>query len=67
MIRKLFSKVILILALIFCSKMMVSAQGGATPPPDPGDPVPITGIELLIGAGAFFGAKRLIDSRRAKQ
>ena len=35
-------------------------------PPDPGDPVPITGIEILVGAGAFFGVKRLLDSRKNK-
>jgi hypothetical protein len=36
-------------------------------PNNPGgdpDTVPITGIELLVGAGALLGAKRILDKRR---
>jgi len=36
------------------------------PASDPDNPVPITGIELLIGAGALFGAKKLMQ-RKPKQ
>lgn len=37
-------------------------------PGDPGgdpdeNPVPITGIEFLIGAGMLFGAKKILSSR----
>ncbi len=32
----------------------LAAQPGA-PPPDPGDPVPISGIGWLIGLGASLG------------
>lgn len=35
------------------------------PPCDPGQPAPITGIEILIGAGALLGAKRMIKNRKA--
>jgi hypothetical protein len=41
----------------------VFAQIGP-PPPDPQQPVPITGIELLIGAGAALGVKKIMDSRK---
>jgi hypothetical protein len=40
-------------------------------PPPPGDPmtdpdptVPITGIELLIGAGALFGAFKALEKKK---
>ena len=39
------------------------AQPG--PPPTPPDnPVPITGIEYLIAAGAAFGAKKIYDKKK---
>lgn len=28
------------------------------PPPDPGNPVPISGIEILLGLGALLGIRR---------
>lgn len=34
------------------------------PPGDPGAPVPITGIEILIGAGVLLGAKRILSKRK---
>ncbi len=36
-------------------------------PGDPDEPVPITGIEILLGIGGALGAKRIIDSRRNKK
>lgn len=44
----------------------VYAQPG--PPGNPNDPnpVPITGIEYLIAAGAAFGAKKVYDKRKKK-
>jgi hypothetical protein len=56
--------------LLLISGYMVNAQPGETTPGDPsGDPdaVPITGIEILLGAGALFGGKRLLDSRRTQK
>lgn len=35
------------------------------PPIDPGAPVPITGIEILIGAGALLGAKKILGNRKS--
>lgn len=31
---------------------------------DPDNPVPITGIEYLIAAGAAFGAKKIYDKKK---
>ena len=46
--------------------LLLKAQPGG-PPNDPGDnPVPITGIEYLIAAGAAFGAKKVYDKRKGK-
>jgi hypothetical protein len=39
------------------------AQPGPPDPPDD-NPVPITGIEYLIAAGAAFGAKKLYDKKK---
>jgi hypothetical protein len=64
MIRSHLVKFFLIGALILSTHSLI-AQPGA-PPPDPGDPVPITGIEILIGVGALYGSKRLIENRKTK-
>ncbi len=37
------------------------------PPGDPPDPVPITGIEILLAVGGALGIKRIIDMRRTKK
>jgi hypothetical protein len=52
--------------LLLISGYMVNAQPG--PPGDPNaDPdVPITGIEILIGAGALLGVKRALRNRNSK-
>jgi len=36
------------------------------PPEDLGAPVPISGIEILIGAGAVLGIKRFKQNRKPK-
>lgn len=38
------------------------AQPGP-PPPDPGDPVPVTGIELLLVGGAAIGVRKFYKRR----
>jgi len=51
------------------SFLLVSIVGYAQPGDpggDPDNPVPITGIEYLIAAGAAFGAKKLYDKRKSK-
>ncbi len=55
---------LLIALLFFCSPLL--AQPGD--PGDGGDPdVPISGIEVLIGAGALLGAKKMYAKRKASQ
>jgi len=51
--------------LLLASTNLVSAQPG-NPSSDPDNPTPITGIEILLGAGAFIGAKKLLN-RNKKQ
>ena len=54
---------LVIIGLIFCSRV----YGQPGPPTEPGDnPVPITGIEYLIAAGAAFGAKKVYDKRKKR-
>ncbi|NOS55450.1 MAG: hypothetical protein HOP37_04240 [Cyclobacteriaceae bacterium] len=55
-------KRVLALSFLFCvSAVVVYAQPG-----DPGgDPdVPITGIEILIGAGGALGIKKMLKKRK---
>lgn len=49
--------------VLFFSCFTANAQ--PTLPPPPANPVPITGIEILVGAGALLGAKRLITNRKS--
>jgi hypothetical protein len=56
----------LLTLIIFLSVGMYSLKAQPGPPPPPPDnPVPITGIEYLIAAGAAFGAKKLYDKKKS--
>jgi len=37
------------------------------PPSDPDADVPITGIEVIVGVGALFGAKKYFDLRKKQR
>ena len=51
------------MVLMFCSICQVTfAQPG-----DPTEPVPITGIEILLALGGLLGIKKIIDARRTKK
>ncbi|MBK6264825.1 hypothetical protein JKA74_07235 [Marivirga sp. S37H4] len=63
--NKLFGKTFLIALCVIGFTVTGNAQPGPPPPPDE-NPVPITGIEFLIAAGAAFGAKKVYDKRKAK-
>lgn len=65
---KLFKLILTVALVVFGSQILLSAP----PPPPAGSPgcwpppcVPIDGgISLLIAAGAAYGAKKLVDSRK---
>ena len=48
---------------------LISFQGQSQPanPGGGGKPLPITGIEILIGAGAAFGIKKIISRVKSKK
>jgi hypothetical protein len=56
-------KLLTLTVFLFLGASSVRAQPGPPPPP-PDNPVPITGIEYLIAAGAAFGAKKLYDKKK---
>jgi hypothetical protein len=58
----MYKNVLLVLIFIFAVSLAVAQPGGG-PPPDPGEPLPITGIEILLGLGCLLGIKRLRDIR----
>jgi hypothetical protein len=58
--RKSFALVLILTCMVVS---LAVAQPGGGPPPDPGQPLPITGIEILLGIGCLLGIKRLRDSR----
>lgn len=43
------------------------AQPGSGPPPDPGEPLPISGIEVLLVGGALLGAGRKLVLRKLRK
>jgi len=59
MIDQKMMRLVLGIVLLF-SCIIVNAQPG----PPPTNPVPITGIEILVGAGALLGAKRMVANRK---
>ena len=52
-----------IAVLVFCFLFGVA---NGQPGPPPANPVPISGIEILLGVGALLGAKNLWDTRKRK-
>jgi hypothetical protein len=57
----------LILVTSFLSILAISLYAQPGDPGgggDPDNPVPITGIEYLIAAGAAFGAKKIYDKKK---
>lgn len=61
---KKIKKSTLIFSLSFIGFYSLNAQPGGGTPTDPDNPVPITGIEYLIAAGAAFGAKKIYDKKK---
>lgn len=59
--RTLYFLLCTVLLVVFQSADVFGQPGGF---PDPDNPVPITGIEYLIGGGLFYGIRSLIKSRK---
>ena len=63
----MFMKRIKLAIVFFLVSLASFAQPGGGGPGGGGDPdVPLGGIELLIAAGAAFGAKRWFDKSKKK-
>lgn len=62
--KRIFKTVIICSFLTIAGLSVVLGQPG-DPGGDPDNPIPITGIEILIAAGAFFGIKYLRDKRKS--
>ena len=58
-IRKFFYVLV-----ILCTLMGTQAFGQPENPAVDPDTVPITGLELLLGAGALLGVKRLLGKKK---
>lgn len=51
--------------MLFSLVLMVSATAQpGPPPPDAGQPVPVTGIEYLLAAGAFWGGRQFLKKKK---
>jgi hypothetical protein len=62
-LRKL-GRSIYIVFLMACLMVTVVAQGQPTDPSADPDTVPISGLEILLGAGALLGAKKLLGKKK---
>ena len=60
--RRLIYFLFCTVVLVFWQSTDVLGQPGGFPDPD--NPVPITGIEYLIGGGLVYGIRSLIKSRK---
>lgn len=59
--------IVILFFLIACFPVMAQPCGTpGLPPCDPGDPVPITGIEFLIGLGVLFGVKKIRQNKSSR-
>ncbi|SMG37494.1 hypothetical protein SAMN05661096_02456 [Marivirga sericea] len=56
-------KLLTLTVFLIIGGFSLNAQPGPPGPPED-NPVPITGIEYLIAAGAAFGAKKIYDKKK---
>lgn len=61
----LVKKFLFILFFILQVNILIAQPGGGPPPPA-GEPVPLTGAEYLLAAGALFGLNKIRKSFKAK-
>lgn len=60
--RRILSFLLCTVVLVLVQSVDVFGQPGGFPDPD--NPVPISGIEYLIGGGLVYGIRSLIKSRK---
>lgn len=62
---KRISWVFILTTLFVCKGFDINAQpGGGGSPGGDDQPVPITGIELILGAGALLGARKMYNKHK---
>ena len=47
--------------------MLIVGNLLAQPGPPPNPDVPLTGMEILVGVGVIFGARKILELRRNKK
>lgn len=60
-------KLFLYIAFLLLAHQISIAQPGGGGDPGGGEPVPLGGLEILLGLGAALGAKRILDLRKGKK
>lgn len=53
-----------LLCIVVLSLWQTAVFGQPGDPPNPDDPVPITGLEYLIGGGILYGIRSLLKARK---
>lgn len=54
----------LIWLLMFLTTWVTAFAQPGDPPADPGDPVPLSGLGILLAAGAALGIKKLLKKEK---
>lgn len=60
----MIDKVLRVLALLSFLLLSFKQNAQPVPGPPPANAVPITGIEILISAGALLGSKLMLTNRK---
>jgi hypothetical protein len=68
MLTSKYFRILLVVAFfaLFGTGSLIAQPGDPNGGGNPDNPVPITGIEYLIAAGAAFGAKKLYNKKKAE-
>ncbi len=64
MLKNIFKVTLIVTIVIFTRTLIAQPPTPGGDPDSPDNPVPITGLEYLIAAGAAFGAKKVYDKRK---
>jgi hypothetical protein len=64
LIRSSLSTIVILLMSYYSHAQCACGNCVDCPPAPPGNPVPITGIEWLIGGGAILGVRQFLHSRK---